>query len=42
MTRATSRRAVLGAVLVAGAAVATALPASAVFETPALSAVDRQ
>jgi hypothetical protein len=38
----TNRRAVLGAVLAAGAAVATALPAIAATEAPALSATDRR
>ena len=40
MTRKTNRRAVLGAVLAAGAATAM-LPVSAAPESPALSAVDQ-
>ena len=42
LPEATNRRALLGAVLIAGAAAATALPACAAFETPGLSAVDRR
>ena len=38
----TTRRAALGAILIAGAAATTALPACAAFETPGLSAVDRR
>jgi hypothetical protein len=42
MTSATNRRAVLGAVLAAGAIAVPALPSFATVEAPGLSAVDRR